>query len=53
MTAFEIEDNIFREYTKSKIINSFLQKPIRIHDLIKEVNTQLHSYEMQKKFPSD
>ena len=52
MTAFEIEDNIFREYTKSKIINSFLQKPIRIHDLIKEVNTQLHSYEMQKKFPS-
>jgi DNA-binding NtrC family response regulator len=53
MTAFEIEDNIFREYTKSKIINSFLQKPIRIHDLLKEVNTQLHSYEMQKKFPSD
>ncbi|MDW0205763.1 MAG: response regulator, partial [Nitrososphaeraceae archaeon] len=41
MTAFEIEDNIFREYTKSKIINSFLQKPIRIHDLLKEVNTQL------------
>ena len=53
MTAFEIEDNIFREYTKSKIINSFLQKPIRIHDLLNEVNTQLHSYEMQKKFPSD
>ena len=53
MTAFEIEDKIFREYTKSKIINSFLQKPIRIHDLLKEVNTQLHSYEMQKKFPSD
>ena len=53
MTAFEIEDKMFREYTKSKIINSFLQKPIRIHDLLKEVNTQLHSYEMQKKFPSD
>jgi DNA-binding NtrC family response regulator len=53
MTAFGIEDKIFREYTKSKIINSFLQKPIRIHDLLKEVNTQLHSYEMQKKFPSD
>jgi DNA-binding NtrC family response regulator len=53
MTAFEIEDKMFREYTKSKIINSFLQKPIRIHALLKEVNTQLHSYEMQKKFPSD
>ena len=53
MTAFEIEDKMFREYTKSKIINSFLQKPIRIHDLLNEVNTQLHSYEMQKKFPSD
>ena len=53
MTAFEIGDKTFREYTKSKIINSFLQKPIRIHDLLNEVNTQLHSYEMQKKFPSD
>jgi len=53
MTAFQIEDKVFREYTKEKIINAFLQKPIGIHDLLKEVNTQLHSYEMQKKFPSD
>ena len=53
MTAFQIEDKVFREYTKKKIINAFLQKPIGIHDLLKEVNTQLHSYEMQKKFPSD
>ena len=53
MTAFQIEDKIFREYTKKKIINAFLQKPIGIHDLLKEVNTQLHSYEIQKKFPSD
>jgi len=53
MTAFQIEDKIFREYTKKKIINAFLQKPIGMHDLLKEVNTQLHSYEMQKKFPSD
>ena len=53
MTAFEIEDKMFREYTKSKIINSFLQKPIRIHDLLKEVDTQLHSYEMQKRFASN
>ncbi|HJY23686.1 MAG TPA: response regulator, partial [Hanamia sp.] len=39
MTAFEIDDNLFHEYTKRKIINGFLQKPIGFHDLIKEVNT--------------
>ena len=48
MTAFEVEDKIFREYTKNKIIDAFLQKPIGMHDLIKEVDTQLHSYENQK-----
>ena len=52
MTAFTIEDKVFREYTKKKSINSFLQKPIAIDDLLKEVDIQLHSYEMQKKFPS-
>jgi DNA-binding NtrC family response regulator len=51
-TAFTIEDNLFREYTKKKIINGFLQKPIGLHDLIIEVNTQLDSYEVQKKYPS-
>ena len=49
MTAFEIDDILFQEYTKKKIINGFLQKPIGLHDLIKEVNTQLDSYEVQKK----
>ena len=53
MTAFRIENKVFREYTKKKIINAFLQKPIGIHDLLKEVDTQLHSYEMQKKYPSN
>ncbi|HSA72722.1 MAG TPA: response regulator [Nitrososphaeraceae archaeon] len=53
MTAFEIEDKIFREYTKKKIINSFLQKPIGVHDLLKEVNTQLQSYETQKNILPD
>ena len=48
MTAFQIEDKIFRENT----INAFLQKPISMHDLLKEVDTQLHSYEMQKRYPS-
>jgi DNA-binding NtrC family response regulator len=49
MTAFEINDKIFREYTKKKIINSFIQKPIQIQALIKEVDKQLHSFEIQKK----
>ena len=52
MTAFTIDDNLFREYTKKKIINGFLQKPIGLNDLIIEVNTQLDSYEAQKKYPS-
>ena len=52
MTAFTIDDNLFQEYTKKKIINGFLQKPIGLHDLVKEVNTQLDSYEVQKKYPS-
>ena len=52
MTAFQVEDKVFRQYTKEKIINAFLQKPIGIHDILKEVNTQLRSYEVQKKFPS-
>jgi len=52
MTAFTIDDNLFQEYAKKKIINGFLQKPIGLHDLVKEVNTQLDSYELQKKYPS-
>lgn len=52
MTAFTIDDNLFQEYTKKKIINGFIQKPIGLHDLVKEVNTQLDSYELQKKYPS-
>ena len=52
MTVFEIDDNLFHEYTKRKIINGFLQKPIGFHDLIKEINTQLDSYEVQRKYPS-
>ena len=53
MTAFQIEDKVFREYTKKKIMNAFLQKPIGIHHLLKEVDTQLDPYEMQKKFSTN
>ncbi|HET8847493.1 MAG TPA: response regulator [Nitrososphaeraceae archaeon] len=52
MTGFDIDDDVFHKYTKQKIINGFVQKPVRIYDLIKEVDTQLHDYEMQKVYPS-
>lgn len=50
--AFRIDDNIFQEYTRMKIINGFIQKPISLHDFLKEVDTQLQAYEIQKKYPS-
>ena len=52
MTAFDIDDKLFRNYTKEKIIDAFLQKPIRINDLIKEVETQLCSHEAQQETPA-
>ena len=52
MTAYDIEDTIFHDYTKREIINGFFQKPIRLTKLVEEVHTQLHSYEMQKTYPS-
>lgn len=52
MTAFTIDDDIFQEYTKKKIIDGYIQKPIGLHDLIKEVDTQLQYYEIQKKYSS-
>ena len=51
-TAFTIDERLFQGYTKKRIINGFLQKPIGLHDLVLEVNTQLDSYEVQKKYPS-
>ena len=48
MTAFEIDDKLFQEYSKKDIINAFLQKPIRLDDLFVVVNKQLHTYELQK-----
>ncbi|HJY14409.1 MAG TPA: response regulator [Nitrososphaeraceae archaeon] len=49
MTAFEIDDKLFQEYTKKGLINGLLQKPIRLVNLQEEVNNQLHTYEFQKQ----
>ena len=34
MTGFDIDDEIFRTYTKKKIINGFVQKPVRLYNLV-------------------
>lgn len=49
MTAFEIDDNLFQEYTKKEIINAFLQKPIKLQELITQVNKQLERNNLQKQ----
>ena len=51
MTALEVQDTIFSDYTKKEIINGFFQKPVRLNDLIKEVHEQLHSYEIKRIIP--
>jgi response regulator RpfG family c-di-GMP phosphodiesterase len=53
MTAFDLDDKLFKGYNKKEIINGFAQKPISLKNFVQEVTEQLHSYEMQKKFPSD
>ena len=49
MTAFEIENATFRDYSKREIIHTFFQKPVRLTDFIEVVHSELHSYEMQKR----
>ena len=48
MTAFEVEDKLFQEYSKKEIIDGFSQKPISLDNLLQEVSAQLHSYELLK-----
>ena len=47
MTAFELDDELFQQYADKEIINGFLQKPILIKELVKEVDNQLHIYQLQ------
>jgi DNA-binding NtrC family response regulator len=46
MTAFDMQDEVFQEYTKNKIINGFLQKPIELKLLVDEVNKQMIATEI-------
>jgi len=45
MTAFEVNDKVFEEYVEKKIINGFLQKPLKLSDLESEVHKQIDIYE--------
>lgn len=49
MTAFSLQDPEFEKCIENQIINKFIQKPIRLADLLAEVNNQLHLYEINKK----
>lgn len=49
MTAFEVDDKLFLEYTKANIINDFLQKPIRLKDIRSVVMKHLISYKRNIK----
>lgn len=47
MTAFEVDNNLIQECTVNKILNGYLQKPVRINDLRQEINNQLHDSELE------
>jgi DNA-binding NtrC family response regulator len=44
MTAFEVDDKVFEEYVKNKIIDGFLQKPLKLRALESEVHKQIDIY---------
>src|SRR6476620_1952842 len=41
MTAFEVNDDLFQQYIKNRVINGFLQKPIKLGQLHTEVIKQI------------
>jgi DNA-binding NtrC family response regulator len=53
MTAFDVENATFSDYTKRKIIHAFFQKPVRLTQLIEVLHTELHSYVMQKRVSTE
>jgi DNA-binding NtrC family response regulator len=54
ITAYELDQDLFMQFAKKRIINGFLQKPVRLDDLRDEVNNQLLAYESDKNIlPND
>ena len=48
MTAFEVDDKVFEEYVKNDIIDGFIQKPVKLRDLLSEVLKQVNIYKRIK-----
>ena len=49
MTAFDVDDRLFDEFTKKQVINGFIQKPIKLQNLLAEVNKQINAYQIGLK----
>ena len=49
ITAFEVEDSVFHQYKKGKLIDSILHKPITINNLVTEVENQIKIQQVQKQ----
>lgn len=48
MTAIDVHDKLFREYSKKQIMNGFAQKPVSLQTLVQEVSDQFYSCEIQR-----
>lgn len=49
MIAFDVNDRLFDDITKKEIINGFLQKPIKLQNLLSEVNKQINAHKIGLK----
>jgi hypothetical protein len=52
MTAFDVHDKLFQEYSKKQIMNGFAQKPVSLQTLVQKVSDQFHSCDIQKIYAS-
>ena len=48
MTAFEVDDKVFEEYVNNDIIDGFIQKPVKLGELLSEVLKQVNIYKRIK-----
>jgi DNA-binding NtrC family response regulator len=49
MTAFEVNDDLFQQYIKNRVINGFLQKPIKLGQLHTEVIKQIDIFKRKSR----
>lgn len=46
MNEYEVNDKLFSQYLKEKIIDIFIKKPINLNGLYQEVNNQVHAFQL-------